>query len=152
MPFSFDFDISALNQFLTSGDVDALLGNDQVTPSPESIPAATTHSTTSFPHPMEAVKNAWFTNMQERDLAREETVIRTAAASTDVSVNDGSDSEGQPGHIDEAWRQKVRTNLVPRIYDMIGPLPSIEFLVDTLDRIYRRTCVLSYIFRNFMLW
>lgn len=128
----FDFDIAALNQFLTSGDFDALISQTQ-----QDLPQASDVSTTPaprlYPRPSNAIKAAWFTNMEEKDLENEATMMRStlykqenhrATVRPDYPNNDNHGSE----HIDEAWRQKANSSLVPQVMDL-GPLPSIEFLV-----------------------
>lgn len=127
----FDFDIAALNQFLTSGDFDALMTQTQDLPQTNDVPAmpAPRH----YPRPSNAIKAAWFTNMEEKDLENEATMMRStlykpgnhrANEKQEYQNNDNHGSE----HIDEAWRQNVNSSLVPQLMDL-GPLPSIEFLV-----------------------
>jgi hypothetical protein len=133
MPMPFDFDIGALNQFLTSGDFDALMN----LPQPDGLAPPATQSQKPLPRPSDAIKSAWFTNMEEKDLESEAAILRSVTyntingypnALTSRSEPD-SESNGSKGKIDEAWRQKVNSNLVPQVFNILGPLPSIEFLV-----------------------
>lgn len=130
----FDFDIAALNQFLTSGDFNALMTQTQ------DISQANDSSATpiprQYPRPSDAIRAAWFTNMEEKDLEHEAAMLRQSAysqgngplsASAKPQEFQDSDINGA-GHIDEAWRQNVNSILVPQVFNL-GPLPSIEFLV-----------------------
>jgi hypothetical protein len=131
MPF--DFDIGALNQFLTSGDFDALMN----LPQPDGLVPPATQSQRPLPRPSDAIKSAWFTNMEEKDLESEAAMLRSVTYNTINGYPNSytgrsepdSESSGSKGKIDEAWRQKVNSELVPRVFNVIGPLPSIEFLV-----------------------
>jgi hypothetical protein len=130
----FDFDLTALNQFLTSGDFDALI-QTQPASQPNDVPVPPTPR--PHPGPSDAIKAAWFTNMDEEDLENEAATLRTSpfgqgnanpqAAAKGREWQDPSDNTAG-GHIDEAWRQNVNSILVPQVFNL-GPLPSIDFLV-----------------------
>jgi len=130
----FDFDIAALNQFLTSGDFDALMSQTQDLSQANDLTATPTPR--QYPRPSDAIKAAWFTNMEEKDLENEAAMLRQSpnnqgngppSASTKAREYQESENNGG-GHIDEAWRQNVNSILVPQIFNL-GPLPSIDFLV-----------------------
>jgi hypothetical protein len=133
IPISFDFDIGALNQFLTSGDFEALMNLPQT----DGLAPPTNQSQKPLPKPSDAIKQAWFTNMEEKDLEMEAAMLRSMTYNTtngdpNATANRqdaDSDNGGSKGTIDEAWRQKVTSNLVPQVFNILGPLPSIEFLV-----------------------
>jgi hypothetical protein len=133
IPMPFDFDIGALNQFLTSGDFDALMN----LPQPDGLAPPATQLQRQLPRPSDAIKSAWFTNMEEKDLESEAAMLRSVTYNTingypnalAARSEPDSESNGSKGKIDEAWRQKVNSELVPRVFNVLGPLPSIEFLV-----------------------
>jgi len=130
----FDFDITALNQFLTSGDFDALITQSHDLPHTNDV--SVTPTPRQYPGPSDAIKAAWFTNMEEKDLENEAANLRSSPyhqgngdlhGSARRREYQDSDTNGG-GHIDEAWRQNVNSILVPQIFNL-GPLPSIDFLV-----------------------
>jgi hypothetical protein len=149
-PFAaFDFDIGALNQFLTSGDLDAIVNQPIETPQSDMF---TPQFQRPYPKASDAIKSAWFTNMEERDLENEAAMLRSVTYNGETSAGDQSDKPGpEKEHIDEAWRHNLNVNLVPQVFNIIGPLPSIEFLVRLLIfATDSRICVLSCIFKSFM--
>jgi hypothetical protein len=132
-PMSFDFNINALNQFLTSGDFDALMNHQQFGHSSE---VSSTLMHLPYPRPSEAIEAAWFTNMEEKDLENETTMLRSVTYYNNNSNSvptppfiHSEKNEIETGNIDEAWRQKVNTKLVPEVFNIVAPLPSSEFLV-----------------------
>jgi hypothetical protein len=155
-PPAFDFDLAALNEFLTSGDLDALTSAPALSTQTETVP--TPPPLTALPRPSDAIKLAWFTNMEEKDLEKTSySRLQQADSSTTTSTNATTDMDIEntgAGEIDEAWRQKVSTNLIPKVFNVVGPLPSIEFLVPSSSDLHltRRICALICTFRNFMLW
>jgi hypothetical protein len=128
-PMIFDFDIDALNQFLTSGDLNALLAQETNLATPISEVLLPNFPRASrFPRPSEAIKPAWFTNMEEKDLENEAELMRTHITyESDTPQCPKLDPE--TGNIDEAWRGNLSTSLVPKVFNITGPLPSSEFLV-----------------------
>ena len=132
IPMSFDFDIQALNAFLTSGDFDALLGTHAADPidAQALLPPAQPPQSRQFPLLSDAIQTSWFTNLQEKDLEKE--AVETSSAldtppSWRLRVSDGNQHEG--GNIDEAWREKIKSYMIPKTFNILGPFPSIEFLV-----------------------
>ena len=127
-PFALDFDISALNQFLTSGDLNTFVNHHSETPQSDVF---VPQMQRPYPKASDAIKPAWFTNMEERDLENEAAMLRSVTYSNgDDAMNSGQ--SGQSDHeieLDEAWRHNLNVNLVPQVFNIIGPLPSIEFLV-----------------------
>jgi hypothetical protein len=157
MPMSFDFDIQALNAFLTSGDFDALLGThaaDPIAPPPTQpllLPAQPLHSK-QFPLLSDAIQASWFTNLQEKDLEKEAVETDTALDMHTSRPHDSNAKQNEGGNIDEAWREKIKSNMIPKTFDILGPFPSIEFLVPLNPEFrgtnYGRTCALIYIFKS----
>src|SRR2546423_2145146 len=100
-------------------------------PQTNDVPA--TPAPRHYPRPSNDIKAAWFTNMEEKDLENEATMMRSTlykpgnSRATDKQEYQNNDNHGSE-HIDEAWRQNVNSSLVPQLMDL-GPLPSIEFLV-----------------------
>jgi hypothetical protein len=128
VPFAnFDFDIAALNQFLTSGDLDAIINQPMETP--QSDATAPPSSQRVYPKASDSIKPAWFTNMEERDLENEAAMLRTSYNSDDFTPDQSARSDHVAETIDEVWRHNLNVKLVPQIFNIIGPLPSIEFLV-----------------------
>ena len=131
IPMSFDFDLNALNQFLTSGNLDVLMDQiDQPFTAPpfsENLTSQTSQilRTYSTPRLSDAINAAWFTNMEEQDLETESAMLRSLTYGGDMVET----LDQETGNIDEAWREKVNSNLVPQVFSIAGPLPSIEFLV-----------------------
>lgn len=156
IPAAFDFNLDALNHFLKSGNVEALMGPTNVLANPEP------HlSQGSLPRPSDAIKSIWFTTMGEMDLATADLVSSRQMSQTSYSPNihgEGADmmdidnaENDVSNRIDELWRQKVRTKLFPKAFDAVGPLPSIEFLVLYFQSsllILFRIHALIYIFKN----
>ena len=137
MPMTFDFNINALNQFLASGDLDALIAQTSATPPLES-PQQQVSKPHPYPRPSDNIQLVWFTNMEEQDLEKETKMLQSVTYNHSNYDNNGHDgqsekSETETGNIDEAWREKVGSNLVPRIFNIAGPLPSIDFLVISLS-------------------
>jgi hypothetical protein len=127
-PFAnFDFDIAALNQFLTSGDLDAIINQPMETP--QSDATAPPSLRRPYPKASDAIKPAWFNNMEERDLENEAAMLRTTYNSDDLIPDQSEKSDHEAEKIDEVWRHNLNVNLVPQVFNIIGPLPSIDFLV-----------------------
>jgi len=157
LPISFDFDINALNQFLTSGDLDTFMQPPLITPGSEHFAPVRPYA---YPKAPDSIKPAWFTNMDEKDLEKETALQRvdpfSSAASAmmeslpsdkDVEMSSGS------GTIDESWRERVTDIVIPQIFNIVGPLPSIEFLASSvLNNAYCRTCALIYTFKSSIPW
>ena len=128
---SFVFDINALNQFLSSGDLDTFMQPPLITPGSEQFPPVRQYA---YPKAPDTIKPAWFTNMDEKDLARESEVQRSepfTSAAGAIMESLPSETEMDSGTIDETWREKVSNDMVPQIFNIVGPLPSIEFLVSS---------------------
>jgi hypothetical protein len=125
-PMIFDIDINALNEFLTSGDFNALYLSNQENALATPVSEVLTTFPRSFPQPSEAVKPAWFTNMEEKDLENEAVILRTSYPESSQSVQ--SPKLDETRNIDEAWRGNLSTSLAPKVFNP-GPLPSSEFLV-----------------------
>ena len=153
LPMSFDFDINALNQFLTSGDFDAFMQPPLITPGSEHFAPVR-----PYPHPKapDSIKPAWFTNMDEKDLERESRIQASDPFSSVASAlmeSLPSDKELGTRRIDESWREKVSNDMVPQVFNIVGPLPSIEFLVLAPSiYAYCRICALIYTFISSILW
>lgn len=129
VPMSFVFDINALNQFLTSGDLDTFMQPPLITPGSEQFAPVRQYA---YPKAPDTIKPAWFTNMDEKDLARESEMQRSepfTSAAGAIMESLPSEMEMDSGTIDETWREKVSNDMVPQIFNIVGPLPSIEFLV-----------------------
>jgi len=126
---SFDFDINALNQFLTSGDLDTFMQPPLITPGSEQFAPVRPYA---YPKAPDLIKPMWFTNMDEKDLARESEIQRMDTFSSAASAmieSLPSEKDVEMDTIDETWREKVSNDMVPQIFNIVGPLPSIEFLV-----------------------
>lgn len=134
---SFDFDIQALNAFLTSGDFDVLLGTHSADPialpptQPLLLPAQPLHSK-QFPLLSDAIQASWFTNLQEKDLEKEAAETGTALDTQFSRRPESQGEQNEAGNIDEAWRQKIKSNMIPKTFDILEPFPSIEFLVSRI--------------------
>jgi hypothetical protein len=159
-PVGFDVDLAALNQFLTSGDLDAFASATAAPIQPETLPIPPKNT---LPIPSDAIRAAWFTNMEEGDLlagepmSRASVVVDSPPASSNTPVRqsgDSNDSDRNPGdEIDKAWRTKVGSKLIPPVFNVVNPLPSIDFLVCAyFPFLTCRTVVLNSIFRGFTLW
>lgn len=134
-PITFDFNLAALNQFLTSGDLDAFTTTSSMSVQPESL-ATSPSALNTIPRPSDSIRSAWFTNMEEKDLQERTPTSRAAGAPQPGSPSSTNNEQGNVDadrigahEIDEAWRQKVSTKLIPSVFNVVGPLPSIEFLV-----------------------
>jgi hypothetical protein len=159
IPMSFGFDIQALNAFLTSGDFDALLGTHAADPialpptQPLLLPERPLHSK-QFPLLSDAIQASWFTNLQERDLEKEAVETGTALDMYSSRQHESHGKQNEAGNIDEAWREKIKSNMIPKTFDILGPFPSIEFLVPLTPESqcanHGRTCALIYIFKSFI--
>jgi hypothetical protein len=131
---SFDFDIQALNAFLTSGDFDALLGTHSADPialpptQPLLLPAQPLHSK-QFPLLSDSIQASWFTNLREKDLEKEAAETGTALDTHFSRRHESQGEQNEAGNIDEAWREKIKSNMIPKTFDILEPFPSIEFLV-----------------------
>jgi len=162
LPMSFDFDINALNQFLTSGDLDTFMQPPLIAPGSEHFAPVRPYA---YPKAPDSIKPSWFTNMDEKDIEKETAMQRVdpfnSAASAmmeslplekDVEMSSGSGISGS-GTIDETWRERVSDIMIPQIFNIVGPLPSIEFLASSpSNNAYRRTCALTCTFKNSMSW
>lgn len=124
MFMALEFDIQALNAFLNSGDFEALLG-----PQPAEYTAlspAQPVPSKRYPLLSDAIRDAWFSNLQEKDL---ESEAAQTGAPLDLRRKKNNGGQDLPRNIDEAWREKIKSDMVPKPFDIVGPLPSIEFLV-----------------------
>ena len=163
LPMSFDFDINALNQFLTSGDLDTFMQPPLITPGSEHFAPVRPYA---YPNAPDSIKPAWFTNMDEKDIEKETAMQRvdpfssaasdmmdTLPSGKEVEMSSGAGTSSGGGTIDETWRERVGEIMIPQIFNIVGPLPSIEFLVSSPSNgAYRRTCALTCTFTSSMPW